>query len=147
MKIPRLTKGDLVEIIWSDTNIPGDSPGWMTEKELSSFLNSNGGIVKSVGIYNGKSKNRKYIQLVGDTDGDDIPDKSSLRPINIAVGYIIQVYQLIRVDVKEVVKHAKKNAGIAQTEEQLPCKQTVGCATHLTGSSIDQGGLVSQSVS
>lgn len=136
MKIPRLIKGDLVEIIWSDTNIPGDVQGWMTEKELSSFLNSNGGIVKSVGIYNGKSKNKKYIQLVGDTDGDDVPDKSSLRPINIAVGYIIQVYQLIRIDACEAVKHARKHAGIAPMVEQGFCKPLVGSSSLSTGSDI-----------
>lgn len=138
MKIPKLTKGDLVEIIWSDTNVPTE-PGWMTQQELSSFLNSRGGLVQSVGIYNGRSKNKKYIQLVGDTDGDDVPDKSALRTINIAIGYILHVYQLIRVDVKEVVKHAKKTAGIAQTEEQLTCNQLVEGATPSTGSKTDRG--------
>lgn len=118
MKIPRLTKGDLVEIIWSDTNVP-EEPGWMTEKELSAFLNSGGGLVQSVGIYNGRSKNKKYIQLVGDTDADDQPDKSALRTINIAIGYILHVYQLIRVDIGAAVRTAKKLTSERSQDREL----------------------------
>jgi hypothetical protein len=90
---PKLKKGDVVEIIWQDTNIP-ESPGWMTEVEHEEWVNNLGDLVRSVGIYIGRKKG--FINLVGDIDADDVDKKSILRPINVGTGFIKEIYVLKR---------------------------------------------------
>ncbi len=89
-KLPRLKKGQIVEILWEDTHIP-QVPGWMTEEEHQQW-SEGGALVRSVGIYVGKDKD--FIRLVGDSDTESTC--SYLRPINIGCGYIRNIYVLKR---------------------------------------------------
>ena len=90
---PKLKKGDVVEIIWQDTNIP-ETPGWMTEAEHTKWANDAGSMVRTVGIYMGSNKG--FLNLVGDIDADDVDKKSVLRPINVGKGFIKEIYVLKR---------------------------------------------------
>lgn len=90
---PKLKKGDVIEIIWQDTNIP-ETPGWMTESEHTKWANDAGSMVRTVGIYMGSNKG--FLNLVGDIDADDVDKKSVLRPINVGKGFIKEIYILKR---------------------------------------------------
>ena len=83
---PKLKKYDIIEIVWTDTNIPEQS-GWMSESEHKQWASNAGSSVRSVGIY--VSEDKDFINLVGDMEADqDIDSKQFLRPINIGKGFI-----------------------------------------------------------
>jgi hypothetical protein len=65
MKKIKLTKGDIVKILWTDTNIPTET-GWMSESKHNEWTSSCSNMVVSVGIY--ISENKKFIHLVGDME-------------------------------------------------------------------------------
>lgn len=88
MRIPRIKKGQAIEVLWEDTHIPG-VPGWMSESEHAEWVENAGSLVRSVGIYVGKG--RSFLQLVGDCDAEDSGEKNYLRPINIGIGFIRKV--------------------------------------------------------
>lgn len=90
---PKFKKGDVVEIIWQDTNIP-ESQGWMSEAEHIAWTTGAGSLVRTVGIYMGKTNG--FLNLVGDIDADDCAKKSVLRPINVGTGFIKEIYILKR---------------------------------------------------
>lgn len=90
---PKLKKGQIVEVIWTDTHIP-ENPSWMTEKEHHAWAADCGSSVRSVGVFISEDKN--FINLVGDLDSDDVSEISVLRPINIAKGFIKELYILKR---------------------------------------------------
>lgn len=93
MKIPKLTKNDIVEIIWNDTHTPKYS-NWMDEVEYVKFLKE-GMKVRSVGIVTGYDKN--YIYLVGDSDVlSHIEERTVCRAINIGRGLITEMNILKR---------------------------------------------------
>jgi len=94
MKIPRLKKGQIVEVLWEDTHIP-QNPGWMTEAEHSEWATQAGSLVQSVGVFVGKDKN--FIRLIGDRDADDASEMNYLRPINIGRGFIREIHVLGRI--------------------------------------------------
>lgn len=94
MKLPKLKKLDVIEIIWHDSNIP-DTPGWMNPKEYSTWTKNPSSIVKTVGIYMGHDK--RFIHLVGDCDADTQKPGGFLRPINVGRGFIKEIYVLERV--------------------------------------------------
>lgn len=52
----RLKKGQIVAVVWNDTNIP-EKQGWMTESEHQEWIASCGAKVMSVGIYISQDKN------------------------------------------------------------------------------------------
>ena len=85
--------GDVLEILWEDTNIPM-TPGWMKESEHQAWIKSCGSKVRSVGIY--ISEDDLFINIVGDIDADETTEKSVLRPINIGKGFIKEIYRLRR---------------------------------------------------
>lgn len=89
MKLPKLTKGDVVCIDWHDTNIPYET-GWMTEEEFIRFVNSDEDMVRSVGIF--VTQNKRFLHLAGDTDLFFVTKKVAyLRPICIGKGYIEKI--------------------------------------------------------
>lgn len=89
----KVKKGDVLEILWQDTNIP-ENPGWMTEAEHTAWTADAGSLVRTVGIYMGKTK--CFINLVGDIDADDVAKRNVLRPINVGTGFIKEIYVLKR---------------------------------------------------
>ena len=88
MKIPKLTKGDIVAIEWTDTNIPKQA-GWMSATEHKEWTDACGDTVLTVGIFTHASK--QFIHLVGDWDADEVLEKEVLRPINVAKGFIKKI--------------------------------------------------------
>jgi hypothetical protein len=94
MKNIKLTKGDKVEIIWNDTNVPQDSK-WMSETEHLEWTKQGGSLVQSIGVY--ITEDEKFISLVGDLDGDDVTEKYLLRAISINKGCIKEIYKLKRI--------------------------------------------------
>lgn len=101
MKLPKLTKGEMVEIVWCDANIPIE-PGWMSEQEHKEWAKAAGSGVRSVGIYILQDKD--FISIVGDTESEECADISYLRPLNIAKGFIRSINILERQKKKKGVK-------------------------------------------
>lgn len=89
----KIKKGDIVEILWEDSNIP-EKPGWMSEEEHKTWVSLDGSTVRSVGIVAGTSP--RWINLIGDMDADADVKVNVMRPINIAKGFIREVYILQR---------------------------------------------------
>lgn len=88
MRIPRLRKGQIIEVLWEDTHIPM-VPGWMSEAEHAEWADGAGSLVQSVGVYVGKSGS--FLQIVGDRDADESTETHYLRPINIGLGFIREI--------------------------------------------------------
>jgi hypothetical protein len=93
MKAKKLKYGDILEIIWHDSNIPA-TPGWMSEEQHQEWVRGCGSIVRSVGVY--ISEDEHFINIVGDIDHDEDTEKSVLRPINIGKGFVKDIFKLRR---------------------------------------------------
>lgn len=89
----KVKRGDMVEVIWDDSNIP-EKPGWMSEEEHKNWVSMGGSTVRSVGIVIETSK--RWINIVGDMDEEDGVKVSVMRPINIAKGFIRELHILKR---------------------------------------------------
>lgn len=88
-KIPKLKKGDMVLIEWTDTNVPL-STDWMSDKEHSDWVAQEAGsVVKTIGFFISKDKN--FISLVGDINAEECDSEAYLRPINVGIGYIAKL--------------------------------------------------------
>jgi len=87
----RFKRGEIVEVIWNDTNIA--ETGWMSEEEHAAWVLSPGGLVRTVGIF--VSEDRNFMHLVGDTEADSVRGRNYLRPINVGKGFIVEVHKLV----------------------------------------------------
>ena len=86
MKIPRLKKGDAIEIEWIDAHFRSD-PGWCDEEE---FIDAEPVVIKSVCQY--VSRDRDYINTVSDRSGTD--PVGVMRDLRIPKGCIVSLRKL-----------------------------------------------------
>ena len=85
MKIPRLSLGDAIEVIWPDAHFRAE-PGWSAEEDID---DGQGVTIRSVCIYIGKDKD--YLHTVADRseDADGV-----MRDLKIPIGGIKSIRRL-----------------------------------------------------
>jgi hypothetical protein len=90
MRFPKLTKGDFVYIVWSDTHNQKDN-SWLTITEYENWC-KNGVQVQSIGFF--MKQDKDFIRIVGDIEGDiegETDDTHICRQTTIGKGLIKEI--------------------------------------------------------
>jgi hypothetical protein len=115
MKIPKLKKGDIYEIIWIDNNVMNQI-GWIEWDELLKFAKDNtDAFIRSVGILHDHDK--IFVTLVGDLDLDT--SRATMRVIKILKTCICHIRSFAPTEISNTApaqKEKRKNTRKAKND-------------------------------